>query len=46
MASNGGLPEYMPFERGGVLYEGQLVDSVAGTYRSHPVEDHHWTASP
>ena len=46
MAPNGCLPEYMPFERGGVLYEGRLADSVAGTYRSHPVENHHWTASP
>ena len=44
MAPDGCLPEYMPFERGGVLYEGQLADSVAGTYRSRPVEDHHWTA--
>ena len=44
--SNVGLPEYVSYERGRVLYEGQLVDSVAGTYRSHPVEDRHWTTSP
>ena len=33
--SNGGLPEYVSYERGGVLYEGKLADGVAGTYRSH-----------
>ena len=44
--SNGGLPEYMSYERGGIRYEGKLADSVAGTYRSRPVDDRDWTASP
>ena len=44
--SNGGLPGYVSYERDGVLYEGKLADSVAGTYRSHPIDDHDWTASP
>ena len=43
--SNGGLPEYMPYERGGILYEGKLADHVAGTYRSRPVDRQDWTAS-
>ena len=46
VASNGGLPEYVPYERGGVLYEGQLADSIAGTYRSRPVDGLDWTSSP
>ena len=41
---NGDLPEYVSYEHGGILYEGKLADSVAGTYRSHPVDG--WTASP
>ena len=44
--SNGGLPEYVSYERDGVLYEGKLADSVAGTYRSHSVDTHDWTATP
>ena len=43
---DGGLPEYMSYERGGVLYEGKLADGVAGAYRSHAVDGHHdWTAN-
>ena len=45
-ASDGGLPEYMPYERHGVFYEGKLADRAAGTYRSRPVDRQNWTASP
>ena len=45
-ATNGGLPEYMPYERGGVFYEGRLADRVAGTYQSRLVGREDWTVSP
>ena len=45
-ASNGGLPEYVPYERGGIFYEGRLADRVAGTYQSRLVDRKDWTVSP
>jgi len=44
--SDSGLPEFVSYERGGVLYEGKLADRVAGTYRSQPVDECDWTATP
>ncbi len=44
--SDSGLPEFVSYERGGVIYEGKLADRVAGTYRSQPVDDCDWTATP
>ena len=44
--SNGSLPEYVSYERGGICYEGTLADRVAGTYRSRRVGAQDLAASP
>lgn len=46
VTANRGLPEYMPYERGGVFYEGRLADRVAGTYQSRLVGHEDLTVNP
>ena len=39
-APDGVAPEYVSYERGGILFESRLADRVAGTYKIRPLDPH------
>ena len=39
-----GFPRYAWYMDGGVVYEGRLVNSQAGTYKGYPLDDDEWPA--
>jgi len=38
----GGFPKYVWVVRGGICFEGRLVNSVQGHYKGYPLDETQW----